>query len=334
MRWPFVDRHERARREAADWVARLNGSRDDRDEAEFSRWYRASEDNAAAYDRLAGLFDLAREIRPARMVEATKSDATRRGAARPVGYALAAAAALGAAILAFVLLGDGGSPPDATGGGQVAIFAASSSEARRLVLIDGSEVVLSPNSELDVRIDGSTRRLTLERGEGLFTVFHDSRPFVVVAQGAEVVAHGTQFIVRIDPGGTLVSLIEGRVEVSYPAPPGHAGRQVTNLSPGDRLVVPMTAIDGAAPGDGEHVPPPMMIAFDDTPLGAAIEQVNSDADRPVRLAAPALAGLRITGAFRRGDSEGFARAVAAALDLEVRREGDGALSLWPRDPAQ
>jgi transmembrane sensor len=73
-----------------------------------------------------------------------------------------------------------------------------------------------------------------------------------------------------------------------------------------------------------------MIAFHDTRLGEAIEAIDASASGRIRLADPALADRRITGAFRVGDTEAFAQGVGAALELEVARGTDG--SLWLRAP--
>lgn len=63
MVWPFVSRRERLRRQAARWVARLNGPFDEQDRAEFERWYRSSAEHAEAYDRVAALFNAAGRAR-------------------------------------------------------------------------------------------------------------------------------------------------------------------------------------------------------------------------------------------------------------------------------
>lgn len=335
MRWPFVGRRERLRREASDWIAKLNGSHDRGDRAAFERWYRADPDHAASYDRLSALFSAAGHMRPA-------PDAGPVGLIPSPGahglrarYALAALAAAGVAVvLGYAVLGAHEAMPSARSGVQVAVFVATDGAARRIALADGSEVLLSPGSELDVDIGSDERRLQLKRGEGRFTVAHEARPFVVVAQGTEVVARGTQFVVSLTAHGTLVSLIEGRVEVSYTNPGAGGERRITSMQPGQRLVLPadlesVPAPDPAAAG-AQRV---TMIEFDDTRLAEAIERVNRQADRQVRLADAKLADLRVTGAFRAGDAEGFAHGVAAALGLEVERVGDGSLRLNAREKA-
>lgn len=327
MRWPFVGRRERLRRQASDWIARLNGAHDGRDRAAFEQWYRADPEHAATYDRLAALFAAAGDMRVAPAAGRPPAPRASRGW-RP-RYALAAlAGAVGLALLAFAVLDAREAVPSDSHAVQVAVFKAAESESRRIVLVDGSEVTLSPGSELDVTLDGSERRLRLLSGEGRFAVAHETRPFVVAADATEIVARGTRFVVRLGDAGTLVSLIEGRVEVTYPPSAGRAVRRVTRLTAGQRIVVPRDrAPPPVTPGPPEPSASPAMIEFDDTRLADAIEQVNRHSAEPIRLADSALAGLRVTGAFRAGDAPGFAESVAAAFGLRVERGGDGVLWL-------
>lgn len=336
MRWPFVTRRERLRREAADWIARLNGPYGQEDRAAFERWYGASPDHADAYNRLSALFQTAgnasRSVGGG--VEWTGGAGPSRS--RPLRYAFAAAVAC-AALAAFFLLSARSLSPVAETRQQFAAFSADESGTRRIVLVDGSEVLLSTESRLEVAIDGTERRLRLLAGEGRFGVAREARPFIVEASGAEVVARGTVFVVHVGGDRTTVSLIEGRVDVNYAQRQGQTGgRRVARLEPGERLVVETAggrrpAPAAAAPAAGEPRPAASrqaMLEFDDTPLGQAVDQVNRHGRPRIRLRDTALAGLRVTGAFRAGDTSGFAESVAAAFDLELQRGPDG--SLWLR----
>ncbi|HMC91647.1 MAG TPA: FecR domain-containing protein [Allosphingosinicella sp.] len=335
MRWPFVSRRERVRREAADWIARLNGSRDEQDLPAFQSWYRSSAERARAYDRLSGIFEIAGQaVRPPADIRAPASHGAR---GRPVRYALAAAAACAAALAFFLLSARLPSSLDSSRV-QVASFAAEAAEGRTVLLADGSEVLLSQGSALDVRFDAGARRLRLTRGEARFSVVHERRPFVVEANGTEVVARGTEFVVRLSSGRTTVSLIRGLVDVSY-SPSGAAPdqRRVTRLEAGQRLVVDRqiagAELAPATPPLPARAPPPApaaMLQFDDLPLAQAVEQVSRHGSPELRLGDPALARLRVTGAFHSGDTAGFAQSVAAAFDLAVDRGADGRLWLRAR----
>jgi transmembrane sensor len=319
MRWPFVSRRERLRREAADWVARLNGPHDKEDRAAFQRWYDSSPDRARSYDRVSTLFQAAgRLTRPQGVAPSASTDRLPR---RPLRYALAAAAAC-VALLAFLLLSARTTAPLPGTSQQLATFSTERGESRRIVLADGSEVILSGGSVLEVSLARNERRLRLTRGEGRFSVAQEPRPFIVEASGTEVVARGTLFVVRLSDDRTTVSLIEGEVDVSYrPAQAGPDRRRVTRLGPGEQLVVQRTASPGPTPAvDPAPAPPrPAMLQFDDTPLRQAVERMNSHGRPRIRLDGPGVADLRVTGAFRAEDTTGFAESVAAAFDLDLAR---------------
>jgi transmembrane sensor len=180
-----------------------------------------------------------------------------------------------------------------------------------------------------VTLGPARRSLRLVRGEGRFSVAHEARPFVVAAGGAEVVAHGTEFVVRLAGGRTTVSLIAGSVDISYEdAGGGKGGRRIARLRPGERLMVepPPAAPPAAAVQPGSRGAPAMLV-FDDSPLSDAIAQANARGDPKIRLADPALASLRVTGAFRAGDTASLAASLAAAFGLQLGHAADGTLLL-------
>lgn len=86
----------------------------------------------------------------------------------------------------------------------------------RIVLADGSEVWVNSESELvyPVRFAGVKREVRL-KGEAYFKVRADAdHPFVVVANGVDVVAVGTEFNVNSRRDKVVESvLVKGRVEV-------------------------------------------------------------------------------------------------------------------------
>lgn len=86
----------------------------------------------------------------------------------------------------------------------------------RLVLSDGTQVCLSPDSRLVYprAFDGPERRVELQ-GEAYFEVQPDAeKPFVVVSDRAQVSVLGTHFTVRAyDDAPYRVSLMEGAVRV-------------------------------------------------------------------------------------------------------------------------
>src|SRR3989442_13010987 len=97
-------------------------------------------------------------------------------------------------------------------------FATSIGEQRKISLDDGSVIHLSKKSHISVILTTHTREVQLLEGEALFRVEHDaSRPFRVLSGVNVIQAIGTQFDVDRRPSATMVSVIEGRVQVSRAA---------------------------------------------------------------------------------------------------------------------
>jgi transmembrane sensor len=323
MIWPFVSRRERVRRQAAGWFAKLRGPEAQGARPAFDRWYGQSSEHAEAYDRIAAHYDAAGLLRQSELGRARQL----RDAAHPQGrarrYAFAALVAGAAAMIVYLAVARPGLP-GARAPLEVATVSASSREPRTLILADGSKVLLAWDSVVEVRLDRNQRRLRLVRGEGRFSVAHEGRPFIVTAGSAEVLAHGTEFVVRLGAEGTTVSLIEGSVAVSYPAAGAGAGlRRTARLRPGERLTVapPVEQAPREVPGHAARAAP-AMLEFDDTPLSDAVARANGQGGPKVRLADPALGILRVTGGFRAGDNRSLAAGLAAAFGLRVEDSGD------------
>ena len=78
-------------------------------------------------------------------------------------------------------------------------------------LADGSTVTLNTDTRIDIQYDRKRRGITLMRGQALFEVVEDERPFEVIAGNRRIVALGTAFDVRMRPdNGVQVTLLEGR----------------------------------------------------------------------------------------------------------------------------
>lgn len=338
MPWPFVSRKERLRAEASEWFARLNGS-EGAERRQFERWYSASPDHAEAYDRIAavqrastvlGQSDLARQ-------PVLGSWAPRGG--NGVRFAVAGAA-IAVALIAVLLLGARELESPIAAPAQSVAYATGSGETRSVLLADGSSVELSPSSGLRVFFSNRERRVRLNRGEARFSVAHEARRFVVAAGAAEVIAHGTVFVVRLDQGRATVSLIQGSVDVSYvQSSTSRTGRSVKTLRLGEQITVPAAGQQTGAPprtASRSTAPAHAMLEFDDTPMSDVIEEANRGGGAQLRLADPALGSLRVTGAFRVGDARAFADTLAAAFGLEVERSNDGTLLLraTPSSPSR
>lgn len=195
-------------------------------------------------------------------------------------------------------------------------YVSGEGEIRRVTLADGSVMTLNSSSRARVDYTPAQRSISLERGEALFEVTKDrARPFVVSAGNLSVRAVGTAFAVWRRDSRTYVTVAEGVVEVSDPHGPSresgtqltanelgvatHTGLRIQRLTPQD-LDRRLAWREG-------------MLIFDGQTLSEAVREINRYGRKPIRIDDPQLAARPVVGLFRAGDSEGFAKTVAAAL---------------------
>lgn len=296
------------RAEAAAWVARLQGpERDAAAEQAFRRWIEADPTHVAAFDRATQVWE---GIGGAAAGMSVGPGARARQAGR-----MRVAASVAAAL---VVAGAGGwlamRPPT---------YETQVGEQRSVRLEDGSLLALNTGTKVVVRYSKGRRDLELVRGEAQFDVARNpDRPFIVTAEGQQVRALGTSFVVR-DEGATVsVTLLEGKVTVA-PAARAAAPARTVALSPGQRLT-----IGSATPAKVDRPALQAVTAWrsgeillDDTPLAAAIAEMNRYSDKPLEIEGDA-ADLRVTGIFRSGESQAFARTLAAQYGLVVVEQPD------------
>ncbi|MNU27023.1 fec operon regulator FecR [compost metagenome] len=303
--------------EAADWHGRLGGRDVDASMIEAFFAWRQSPENAEAYRRVEAVWTGGADLAGDPQVEAALAAALSRKPRPGVRTRLfGGLAAVGAAA---VLAGAFGFWLQAR-----TVFSTGVGETRLLQLADGSSVRLDTASKVRVRFDGDRRLVELREGQAFFTVAHDAgRPFVVTAGDARVTALGTVFDVRRDAGAVRVTLVSGAVEVSGA---GEAlrmaqGQQARMSATG----LAKTAVDVAAETGWTEG----RIVFRDTPLPAAVAEVNRYLSHKILLDPAAASGRRINGVFRTGDREAFVAAAAQALGVRPVAEPDGGVRLTP-----
>ncbi|MDZ4374360.1 MAG: FecR domain-containing protein [Phenylobacterium sp.] len=292
----------------------------------FRAWRRDPE-NAAAFEAVKSAWTQAGGLaeRPAiaALTEATlakyapfdpKVRLSPRFVLRPIAFAAVAVAVLGGGALMVWRVLDAPLVTDV--GGQ-----------RLEVLADGSRVRLNTDTRLRVAYRDGVRRVVLEHGQAYFDVAHDpQRPFVVVADGAEVRALGTRFDVRHDRQAVQVTLLQGRVQVR--AEDGDP----TVLTPGQAVAVSRSGVSRPVAVDGGAVTSwtSGRITLRGVPLREAVAEVNRYSTRKVVLDAPeAVSGELVSGQFVAGDVESFVAGARSLYGLRVTAESPREIRLSP-----
>jgi len=117
------------------------------------------------------------------------------------------------------------------------VHATGIGEHRRIELPDGSTCELNTQSEIRLAFSAGQREVYLVAGEALFTVRHDPRrPFRVHAGQTQIQDIGTQFNIRRSAEVTIVSVMEGEVQISRSPIADHSG-QPAKEQPGHSLAV-------------------------------------------------------------------------------------------------
>ena len=294
----------------------------------FEEWLAASEENREAWNAVQGawsLFDNADDPAFAALRETALAAprTSRVGGLQSYWRPAAAAAAVLVVVTSGLQLGrgnpDGQEQTASTGAGVSAerVYAASPSAGMNVVLADGTRMTLDANARARVAIAADRRQVVLDRGGAEFAVTHDSsRPFTVSASNRTILDVGTRFKVALAPGSLQVTLYEGSVQVN-----DAAGAPAVVLRPGQKLVVRSGRRDVIVPISALGVARGELVQFEDVALAAAAETINQGSTVKLVITDPRITGLRVSGRFRAGDPERFARTVSELLSLRVVRTG-------------
>lgn len=312
-------------RQAANWFARMQGP--DREDARpaFERWRSDDPAHRAAYAEVERIWQvsagLARtELGRARSLPVRKPPIWSLPVGRPALAAVAGAILL---VVGLFVLRPFGAGPAQLVASATAAESTRVGEIRTIRLADGSSLTLDTDSAVEIQFSEEGRRVRLSRGRARFEVVHDpARAFRVEAGGRVITARGTLFDVGFEPEGVRVTLLRGSVDVRGLAPAGGVA-PVTRLVPGQCFsdAARRPAVARAPRGIDQWVSG--MLSFDGTPLGDVLEQTNRYSERKIRLGAPSLAALRVTGAFNPLPADELAASLAATFDLHVARTPTG-----------
>ncbi|WP_460927695.1 FecR family protein [Pseudomonas sp. MC6] len=306
------------RDDAARWFVRLQEPAIDADEQQrFDAWLNQHPQHRDEFQLLQGLWSAADLLPTPRLKALVETPPTRRERRPMLRYAVAAS------VLAVALglgLFSGLNHP----GGYRAEFATALGERKHVALPDGSVIDLNSRSRLQVRYEKDRRLIELSEGEAMFSVAHDAaRPFVVEAGSGKVTVTGTRFDVRRDVMQTRVAVEQGTVKVQGR---GAADNQFISLTAGLGTHVDAQGKVAAA----YAVNPTELTAwrsgklvFNNASLSEVAAEVSRYRDKPLTVANPAVASLRLTSVFKSDNTDALLKALPSILPVAVRSLADG-----------
>nr|WP_315182952.1 FecR domain-containing protein [uncultured Albidiferax sp.] len=306
------------RQETVAWYVRLcSGAATAADQQAWQQWHQQHPDHQRAWQRIAALRASVQRV-PSRialptLLAAGRNPNNRRHALRSIAV-LAGSGVLGYASWRTVAC------HQAT---WLADYRTGVGERRSVELADGSLLTLNTDSAADVVFSASQRTLRLWAGELLVETAHsrqrgtaasNARPLVVQTDHGSVRALGTRFSVRQHGEHTSVAVLADAVEIRPldAARPVllRAGQQIRFT--GQQAATPQPVDDSVAAWDDGS------IVASDWRLGDLVAELARY--RPGHLACdPAVAALRVSGAFPTANTDTALRVLARSLPVRVRQ---------------
>ena len=303
---------------AVDWLLRLESAADQAGVCEaFQRWLNESPAHQQAWQRVSSL--LQQPIADLREVEARSPGqlhAASQALALPDSPQRRRVLAGGALMRLLGVSGAGLADRVAPLDGWLADWRTATGERATFVLADGSRVTLDARSSVDIHFDPARRLLRLREGVVFVDVARDAgRPFVVATAVGEVQALGTQFQVRQEAGGSLVSVQQHSVQLTT------RGGQRTRLEEGhaawfDAAQIQPLALSLRSRTDWREG----RIDVRDEPLGSLVDALRPYRPGLLRIS-PQAARMRVYGVFPLDDSEHTLAALEQTLPISVTRYG-------------
>jgi transmembrane sensor len=294
--------------DAADWFARLRGDADAETRAAFACWRDADPAHAAAYAQIEALW------RDPDLAAALFAGPAESAAPRAAWPRRAAAAAV---LVAILLTGLHLSGTDDT---LLADHVAGSGLPQRVVLGDGSQLLLDAGAAVDVAYSGGARRVILRRGRVLADVQPDTaRPFTVAAGDTTAQALGTVYAVTRRDSGAAVSVRAGEVLVTAPGQAGQVLQAGQGMTAGSAQPQPVAAAEFAWAEN--------RLVFADQPLGAVLADLDRYWPGLIWVRDDKLAALPVSGSYRLDDPPAVVAALAVATGAQVSAYGGRLLIL-------
>ncbi|MGC5702505.1 FecR family protein [Pseudomonas sp. NFXW11] len=304
---------------ALAWLSLLHDQPSSGDQATFSQWLKADPAHVEAYAQAQVLWELSEQ--PARTLAGEDAFALQGllramdGARNRARRRWSAGLAMAASVLLVVALGAGWQPGrwvDDLG----ADYVSAPGQVRTVTLADQSQVTLDADSAIAVDFSQGERHVQLRRGAAFFSVSHTGQPFVVAAGEGEARVLGTQFEVRRQASGAMVTVLSGRVGVraaqGAPQQVLGAGQQVA-YSQGQAQ--PQHGVDSEAQLAWRQG----WLNYYHAPLAEVVEDLRRYFPGRILLLDQQLATRRVSGSFSSQDPQAVLDSLQAVLGFQQHK---------------
>lgn len=326
---------------AAEWFARRDAGLNDAEKAALEEWLNRDPRHREEFFRLQSAWSTFGKPARSDSTDALLTELVDRRNRRRRRFTVASVSSILILVAGFLQW------PRLGPSAPAAIVVMHRAEER--LLSDGSKITLRKGADIEVLYTKKERHVALRKGEALFEVAKDSsRAFVVRANGVDVCAVGTAFVVHKNDRAVDVLVTEGIVSV---APASHEEntsgssssadmakppqlRKPRLIAAGNRIVVENAA--QAESSQPERVTRGEIdrrldwrtprVEFNGMPLDEAVALLNREAEGRtnlrLRIADTSLNGMRVSGTFRTDNLDVFALLMEAGFGIKIERTGD------------
>ena len=224
-----------------------------------------------------------------------------------------------AAAAVLVLVGIASAIYFMTNAGNSSIQYMASTDSVHAVLSDGTDIILSPHSQLIVANEfGDKKRNLYLKGSAYFSVIHkEEAPFIVDAGGVFIKDIGTKFFIQtsLDTDTVHVRVDEGIVllfdslheEVEIKA--GNSAMYVKSIG---KIIPDPSKIN-------EHIE----LSFSDMKLADIVQKLSLDYRVKIEIANPALNNCMITSQFKNEKLETILSVITETLNISYTKTDSG-----------
>jgi transmembrane sensor len=295
-------------------------------QAAFEAWHDASPQHAAAWAQVSAAHEQAAALAEEGPLLALRQQTLARTMLarppmrrRPAVIAATVLALVGTPLAAYTIHAwNAAHIPAAT----VESFHTDVGQQADVTLPDGSLVTLDTNSRLEVRFAAGTRALRLE-GQGWFRIKPSAAPWRIEAGGQTFTAAQGDYDLRTDPGQLRAYTQNGLLNLGEDNAALAPGRLLAQRG-NDRVIRDLPDPAGFT-GWREG-----LLQFQNVPLSEAVSEFNRYRRHPIRLNDPRAGALRISGAFRTGDSARFLSALSTGFPVRLHDDGHEGVTITAR----
>jgi transmembrane sensor len=196
------------------------------------------------------------------------------------------------------------------------VYKTASDEQKEIMLLDGSEVILKPQTRIEVPKDynKANRIVVMESGEASFDVSHqDKLPFIVSLGTTRVEDIGTSFTIQKEEEQIKVSVRSGKVAFVR-----IATNETKELTAGTSITFnnKNESFGDINYNNSKKITNESLLNFDNTPLSEVIVSIQKVYGNKIQIADSSIAQKRLTAHFDGVPYENLITIICKSLNLE------------------